>query len=91
MRIPEIQKRMTVLAEEMQNLAREMVDLADELKRRKPVKPRAKPSSRKMTPELAQEIRDTAKGFPKMSHAMIAVIHNVNPGRVSEALAGKRS
>ena len=43
-----------------------------------------------MTPELAQEIREFAEANPGMSHQAIAEQFNVNHGRVSEAIHGKR-
>jgi hypothetical protein len=42
-----------------------------------------------MSPELAQEIREFAEANPGLSQQAIAEF-NVNHGRVSEALHGKR-
>jgi predicted XRE-type DNA-binding protein len=44
-----------------------------------------------MTAELAEEIRDYAAANPGMSHQAIAEVFNVNHGRVSEAIKGKRA
>lgn len=68
----------------------ELVQLADELKRRSPTLPRAPATSTPMTPELAEEIREFAEANPGTSHQDIAVVFNVNHGRVSEVISGKR-
>jgi hypothetical protein len=57
---------------------------------RDPFVRRAKPQSSGMTPELSARIRQTAQSNPKMPLQRIAEIYNVNPGRVSEVLNGKR-
>jgi hypothetical protein len=44
-----------------------------------------------ITPELYEEIREYAEANPGMSHQDIAVMFNVNHGRVSEAIKGKRT
>ena len=44
-----------------------------------------------MTPELAAEIRDHCKLFPHWSQARVGRLFNVNAGRVSEAINGKRT
>ena len=93
MKIPEVAKRMREIAEQIQNdypnLSSELFELADELKRRFSG-PRAPASSTRMTPELAEEIREYADANPNMSHQAIAEVFNVNHGRVSEAIKGKR-
>jgi len=58
------------------------------LTREKPTR-KAPVKNREMTAKLAREIRAHAKGHPKASHQQIANVFNVNPGRVSEALARK--
>ncbi len=50
-------------------------------------KQRTSRQSATMTPELADEIRRYAIGHPNLSTQRIANHFNVNPGRVSEALA----
>ena len=50
-------------------------------------KDRTSRQSATMTPELADEIRRYAIGHPNLSNQRIANHFNVNPGRVSEALA----
>jgi len=68
----------------------ELLELADELRRRH-LGPRAPATSTPMTPELADEIREFAAANPGMSHQEMAVVFNVNLGRVSESLSGKRT
>jgi hypothetical protein len=88
MRIPDIQARLRDLAY-MHSLP-ELDRLADELRRRAPGA-RAPVASATMTPELAKAIRAYARAHPGVSQATIAQFFRVNPGRVSEALRGKRT
>lgn len=57
---------------------------------RDPFVRKAKPQSSGITPELIARIKKTADGNPKMPLQRIAEIYNVNIGRVSEVLNGKR-
>ncbi len=57
---------------------------------RDPFVRKAKPQSSGVTPELIARIKKTADGNPKMPLQRIAEIYNVNVGRVSEVLNGKR-
>jgi hypothetical protein len=95
MKIPEVATRMRIISEQIQDNhpeeAAELIELADELKRRSPAGPRAPATSTPMTPELADEIREFARDNPGMSHQDIGVVFNVNHGRVSEAIRGKRT
>jgi hypothetical protein len=43
-----------------------------------------------MTPELAEKIRKYHKANPHLSRAAIGIKFNVNPGRVTESIVGKR-
>jgi hypothetical protein len=88
MRIPEVRARLVELADETGN--DELRDLAAHLYRRPAVR-RAMPRSRPMTPELEAEIRSYADRHPRATLAQIASAWDVNPGRVSEALGGKRA
>jgi len=94
MKIPEVAKRMREIAELIHSNypaeSGELFELADELKRRFSGA-RAPASSTKLTPELYEEIREFAEANPGMAHQDIAVIFNVNHGRVSEAIKGKRT
>lgn len=51
---------------------------------------RAPVSSVKLTPSVKQRIRDIKIANPRLSEQEIAVMVNVNAGRVSETLTGKR-
>jgi hypothetical protein len=51
---------------------------------------RAPTSSVKLTPTVKQRIHDLKLANPRMSEQEIAVAVNVNAGRVSETLTGKR-
>ena len=50
---------------------------------------KARPTSRKMTEQLVQQIKSYAKRHPKVGYKEIANAFSVNQGRVSEVLAGK--
>ena len=93
-KIPELANQIREIAEKIKASrpieADELMQLADELRRRPPG-PRAPVESTPMTPELAQEIREYADAHPGMSHQTIAEAFNVNHGRVSEAIHGKRT
>ena len=87
MRLPEVADRLRVLAKELD--CDELDALADEIARR-PSGQRAPKTSRKMTDEVRQEIIEIHKKNPNLSQAQIGLKVNVNPGRVSETLKGKR-
>jgi len=87
MRIPEIRSRLEELAAE-RNMP-ELEFLASELKRRPPVR-KAPKASRRISVELGDAVRAYAGAFPDAAQSTIAGIFGVNPGRVSEWLAGKR-
>jgi predicted XRE-type DNA-binding protein len=94
MKVPEVAKRMREIAEliriEHPKESGELFELAGELKRRFSGT-RAPATSTKMTPELAEEIREFAEANPGMSHQEIGNVFNVNHGRVSESILGKRT
>jgi predicted XRE-type DNA-binding protein len=93
MKLPEVAKRMREIGELIQGdhpkESDELFELAGEIKRRSGT--RAPAASTKVTPELYEEIKEYAEANPTMSHQDIAVIFNVNHGRVSEAINGKRA
>jgi hypothetical protein len=93
MKLPDVAKRMREIGELIQanhpEESAELFELAAEIKRRSGT--RAPAASTKVTPELYEEIREYAEANPTMSHQDIAVIFNVNHGRVSEAINGKRA
>lgn len=86
--IPEHRAELYALATR-HNLPR-LAAIADDLKRRRPPSLAPKTSS-PMTPEIAAEIRAFKHANPHLSHVAIGAIFNVNPGRVSEAIRGKRT
>lgn len=93
MKVPEVAARIREIADEIQAehpaVAEQLRELADELRRR-PAGPRAPVTSTPTTPELQQEIREFAETHPGLSQQTIAEHFNVNHGRVSEAIHGKR-
>jgi predicted XRE-type DNA-binding protein len=93
MKLPDVAKRMREIAELIQKdhpkESGELFELAAEIRRRSG--PRAPANSTPITPELYEEIKEYAEANPGMSHQDIAVIFNVNHGRVSEAVKGKRA
>jgi hypothetical protein len=94
MKIPQVANRMREIAQQIQSShpseSSELLELADELKRRFSG-PRAAATSTPMTPELAEEIREYAEANPGMPHQAIGEVFNVNHGRISEAIKGKRT
>lgn len=82
MRLKEVQLR-------IDTIINELTVLRQEISRRKPVR-RAPPSSTPMTPKLEVQIRAFARANPTWSFAKIGEHFNVNGGRVSEAVRGKR-
>lgn len=76
-------------ASSLSEAAIELELLAEEMRRRPPVT-RSRAKSTRMTPEVIEAIKRYAAAFPDKSQVEIARAFNVNPGRVSEALAGKR-
>jgi len=81
--IPEVRDRLRELAEEHD--IEELHDLADQMYR-KSAKKRAPIRSPKLTPELADEIRQYAAANPDAHQQDIAEKFGMNHGRVSEAL-----
>lgn len=93
MRMPEIREELLNIANDTRlphEVKHRLRHLADETKRRssRGLKPyNAVP----ITPELAREIRNYHVDHPWTSQAEIAKRFNVNQGRVSEILHGKRT
>jgi hypothetical protein len=85
--IPQIRARMHELADILK--CKELHELADATKRRKPVR-RAPPVHAVVTTKLAQEVRDYAARYPSAHLSEIGLKFDLNQGRVSEILAGKR-
>jgi hypothetical protein len=88
MRIPEVRAELRLLAEEL-NEPR-LHELADELFRRPYVR-KSRVKSAKMTDAMETSIKAFADRQRHLSFVEIAQYYNINPGRVSEVLAGKRT
>ncbi|WP_345820463.1 hypothetical protein ABC766_00205 [Methylobacterium fujisawaense] len=88
MRIPEIADRLREVAAE-QGLP-ELAGLADELRRR-PAGPKPPTVSQPMSEDLAEAIRSLKAANPRLTQVEIARRCQVNQGRVSEVLKGKRA
>lgn len=88
MRLPDIANRLRELSKELN--CPELNGLADEMGRRPPGQ-RAPPTSERMTDSLREKIRAMKEAEPELSQAEIGKRLNVNPGRVSETLKGKRT
>ena len=93
--IPEIRDLITELTGESKTLARRQLYIAgrinalmQETYRRSYT--RAPTTSRRITEAVRQSVRVTAANNPDMSHQALAEAHNINIGRVSEILHGKR-
>lgn len=88
MRLPEVASRLRELAIELG--CDELDELANEIGRRSP-RQRAPISSATMTDALRAQIRAVKAAEPDLSQTEIGRRFNLNPGRVSEALRGKRA
>ena len=88
MRLPEVATRLRELAIALN--CDELNELADEIGRRSPWQ-RAPTTSAPMTEALRIQIRAMRTAGPDLSQAEIGRRLNLNPGRVSEALTGKRT
>lgn len=82
--IPAIRDRLRKLADE--HGIDELHDLADQMYRKSAGRKRAPMRSPKLTPELAEDIREYAAANPNAHQQDIAEHFGVNHGRVSEAL-----
>tara|TARA_R110000868_G_scaffold297852_1_gene558134 strand:+ start:400 stop:666 length:267 start_codon:yes stop_codon:yes gene_type:complete len=88
MTIPEVRKELRRLA--LQLRAPRLNELANELTRRPYVR-KARVKSAKMTDVMEASIKAFAGRQRHLSFVEIAQYYNINPGRVSEVLAGKRT
>lgn len=86
MTVPEVRERLYVLSDVLPELRA----LADQLWRRPPGRKKAPAVSRKLTPELKDEIRAYASAHPGETEHSVSIHFGVNQGRVSEALFGHR-
>lgn len=95
MTIPQIRDEMQALAGEQRLLTARLVSiakryeaLAKETYRRS--YSRAPVKSRRITAAIRASVRDYAAAHPAAAHQDIAEAHDINIGRVSEILHGKR-
>lgn len=92
--IPQARQRLRDLANELEEEGlctySSAIDsiIEEYMMREKPTR-KTRPRSKTMTATLAREIRAYARAWPKASHQQIANHFQVNPGRVSEAIARK--
>lgn len=90
MTLPEIKDELNVMQDQLECMAQNLRRLISEIGRR-PQLNRAPKTSAPMTPELTARIRAYKANFPTHSQQAIGKIFNVNSGRVSVALRGKRT
>lgn len=88
MTIPEVRDRLYELSDELHQP--ELRRLADQLWRRRPWRQPVRPVHRRMTPELAAEVRAYVAAHPYEPEDVVGTRFGVNQGRISEALAGFR-
>lgn len=88
MKLPEVANRVRELA--IQLHCEELEGLANEIGRRSSGQ-RAAATSVPMTDSLRDQIRAMKAADPEISQAEIGKRLNINPGRVSETLRGKRT
>lgn len=92
MRLPEIAEELRTIAvdERMpQDLSIKIADCAASISRR-PARMRRPAQSATITPQLYDDIRAYYEANKNMTQTAIAAHFNINQGRVSEALRGKR-
>jgi two-component sensor histidine kinase len=80
----------TAILQQMQALTQRLARLHAELHNRPP-RTRGDPYASSMSQELAQQIIDYHRANPAIPQHMIAKRFNLNQGRISETLAGKRA
>jgi hypothetical protein len=96
--IPQVREYLLKLADSINNgkatdvnyIVRQLRNAVNNMKRRPYVR-KASTESKLMTPQLKRRIKAFATNNPHMTYMRIANYHGVSIGRVSEALAGKRS
>lgn len=88
MKIPEIRERLHALADELD--VAELHQLAEATRRRRPVR-KAPVKSRPVDPAVKVQMRAYAASHPDAQQREIGQTFNLNAGRVSETLAGKRT
>jgi hypothetical protein len=97
MKIPEVRKQLSAAADDLRTgkktpktIAKKLDFLVTELWRRKPRRKAGAAIRTKITPELKAQIRAYVKKHPKQDQQEVGNAFNVNPGRISEIVAGFR-
>ncbi|RVA09405.1 hypothetical protein EN932_22800 [Mesorhizobium sp. M7A.F.Ca.US.002.01.1.1] len=93
--IPQARQELLVLADDLEGYgmptsASTIMDIVEGYLTRRSPRRVARRVSAPMTAELAERIRKFAQAAPHLAQTEIAKAFQVNPGRVSEALAGQR-
>lgn len=92
--IPEARSRLLIIADNINDMnfdAEKNIRQVVARMYRMHTKPRrAKPTAKRMTAALAENIREYCKRFPELSNREIGRMFGVDGGRVSEALQGKK-
>lgn len=89
MRLPEVQAELIKVAKQITKLNKRIRELSSHIARRRPVKV-APRSSAKVTPAIVEGVKLLATQHPDWTQAKIGKKFNINVGRVSEILRGKR-
>lgn len=85
----QVRTRLKQVVIQLGKLHAEVDYLIGQLRKRPPVR-KAAPHSASVTPELRKQIETYAAQNPHVPLSYIASLYHVNPGRVSEILAGIR-
>lgn len=98
--LPDIQKRLHIIADELRHpllfprtlddISIELHHLSREISRRKPIR-RAPRASRSVTAQMKRDMREYSRQHPEETEQQISQRFGVIAGRVSEALNGKRT
>lgn len=89
MRLPEVQEELIKVAQQITKLNRRIRELSSHIARRRPIKV-APVSSAKITPEIIEGVKLMSTQHPDWPQTKIGKKFNINAGRVSEILRGKR-
>lgn len=89
MKLPEVRDALHEISDDLLALSEKIKKLSDETRKR-PARRKAPAKSHPVTPELIKKITHYANENPSASQFEIGRKFNVNQGRVSEVLMGKR-
>jgi|SRR3954467_15305208 hypothetical protein len=99
MKLPEVRKDLLVMADLLEEAGKGLIEeanqlryLAEQTKRRRNERRGSRGGSyQRVTPERAAAIRAYAEAHPDLTQHEISVLFEVNNGRISEALNGRRT